>query len=1030
MTLIAPCLRPFSALLFVFTLILPPVAGATDRKCETDLRSSPALTLKQLKERSVERRHELEKLVPRPGFDNLEEQAKIEQVGELGPLALQQMLPAGISFVQTPAPTSVDPIAVDLVDEGRSFPVHVDVSWSGRRTSTAAFISLPRAKTVTTSAFVVGPEHPVVLVHLHGGGTPTATGRNGMSIAKEVSKRGLAVIGVDLPGHGRATRNPEGLETFKQQADWLMEVIGKLVDPRTKVVISGHSWGGSFALFMHRLSQDPKYARIAQYIALSPPIDISLGGSLKEKLEFEQRYQREFERFKDRIAPADFEFQSNLLNNGKDSDVGAYFTNLTDLDFQTPPLSVEEQRQLKPLTVVVGSADGLVYVGREEQFQQALGGLSEPSRFILLGPGTTWKSQSPEDLLPTGHNIFDRYIDGTTIPEVYQLIADTMLGASTSLDTVESTGDPVLDLLDRSFRHYANFFGFREMLKGRVEFVTIEQEARQAVSKRRGQLDEYLRRVDTVESELKKIEEGKQPVPAVQQALDALRSRLNLTENINLKRAQEDLELPPLTPERKVELEAYIREIQAAEEDLRINYADSQYDEDIAELNEQYASLLNELSLSDVTAYKEKLDELHGKKGASSLETRWRSELSRLHQKISEVSKRRLHRYGVAKDARLSAIPAPAGVRDQRSAQRELTVDRSPERRAKLEAFVAEYEAVESAARKQSEDELRERILQIPRPPGVENADHARLLRAEQEAILNYTYAPPGEDELASLARQIGELSNDVFVLESGDGKALSVDKLEAAVKALRVKRSGLLKTWEGLWRGGKLTSVSVAKSERNVRTTLENYKELYFAYEEKKADHLLLLKESGQLTAENILKLTPEIKNLRRKVHHAKQVFFQNRQELEQLRWSEATAGRLQGAPDLVKKATTIAVQLWGEDFARTRRPSTNSLTQALRVEEEYLANRQAQLAERELEFNELRAEYSRRMTQLGHPLPYRVERVQVGALFNHSLPNLITYLRNHPQAATALGQTLAKWESFLSRLRTESQSKDSGGY
>ncbi len=925
----------------------------------------------------------------------------------------------------------MDPVAVDLLDEGRSLAVHVDVPWDGRRTSTAAFVSLPLPRVNSPSKFLVGPQYPVVLVHLHGGGTPTATGRNAMSIAREIGKRGIPVVGIDLPGHGRATRNPEGLETFKKQADWLMKAVKQLVDPKVKIVLSGHSWGGQFALFMHRLSLDPNYSRISQYIALSPPVDISLGGSLKEKLDFEQNYAQNFERFKDQIAPSDFEFQSNLLNSGKDSDIGAFFTNLTDLDFRMPPLSDEEQARLKKLTVVVGSADGLVYVGREEPFQKALGGLKAPSQFILLGPGTTWKSKTPQDLLPTGHNIFDRYVDGTTTLQTYQLISDTVLDGGANLPSNESTGSPNLDLIDRAFRHYANFFGFREMLQGRVEFVATDTEHRQAIAQRKGQLEEYLRRISIVEDELQKMMEGRQPIPSVQQAVEALRLRLGISENINVRRAEEDLATPPLTPERKALLEKFIAQIKEADRLMRDSYVDPQYDDDLAELNKEYQPLLTELGMPDVTGYKAKLDEFNdGKKELAGDQARIRGALSRLHQRMIDLNKKRESRFGVARDAKLSAINSPPGVRDQRSALRELNLDHSPERRAKLKAFVAEHDTVEAEAKQKVIDELKARIDLQPRPPGVSGPEEARVQKAEQESYLNFTFVPRGQPEIAEMARQIRDLIEEVNELELGDKSAPSLDKLEASVKLLRVKRAGMLKNWDHLWKTGGLSSPTVAKRDRGVQGTLANYKALYFAYENKKSDYLLELKESGRLTAANILALTPEIKSLRRKVQHAKQIYFRLRGELDTIRGVEGVAGRLEGPPESVKKATVLATEVWGHDFARTRLPAPNSLTQQLKVEEGILTNRQEQLAERELELNELRYRYVRAMSALNQRLPFQVHRVDLGRLFHQPLAQVIAELNTKPATATALAQMLAQWESYLGKMRTESQSRDGVGH
>ncbi len=91
------------SLALLFSLNLgSATASATVADCDAKLRSTPALTLRQIKERSSARAHRLYDEVPAPTFDNLEEQAKIEQVGEKGPQAFQELF-AVRSFVCTNA---------------------------------------------------------------------------------------------------------------------------------------------------------------------------------------------------------------------------------------------------------------------------------------------------------------------------------------------------------------------------------------------------------------------------------------------------------------------------------------------------------------------------------------------------------------------------------------------------------------------------------------------------------------------------------------------------------------------------------------------------------------------------------------------------------------------------------------------------------------------------------------------------------------------------------------------------------------
>ena len=150
----------------------------------------------------------------------------------------------------------------------------------------------------------------------------------------------------------------------------------------------------------------------------------------------------------------------------------------------------------------------------------------------------------------------------------------------------------------------------------------------------------------------------------------------------------------------------------------------------------------------------------------------------------------------------------------------------------------------------------------------------------------------------------------------------------------------------------------------------------------------------------------------------------------LESARWTEAILGRLTGPAEMVKEAQEIAVEVWGEDFPRSRLPGTNSLTQNLRIEEEYLAKRQEQVLEKELELNDLRARYSSAMLAIGQQITFRVQSVELGRLFHQLRDAVIDQLNTQPTTATALTQLLSRWEQYQARLRQESQTKDTSSY
>src|SRR5262249_17368435 len=143
------------------------------------------------------------------------------------------------------------------------------------------------------------------------------------------------------------------------------------------------------------------------------------------KLEFERQWETSFKDFKDRIAESDFEFQENMLQNGKDSDIGGTITTLNDFGYITAPVSPERKAQLKKrMRVIVGETDGVFDVGREKEYAKAFGPLADD--FIILPEGPTFKG-----VRKTGHNQFDLY-DGPyenrplSRPVVYTMIEEAV----------------------------------------------------------------------------------------------------------------------------------------------------------------------------------------------------------------------------------------------------------------------------------------------------------------------------------------------------------------------------------------------------------------------------------------------------------------------------------------------------------------------------------------------------------------------------------------------------------------------------
>lgn len=1000
-------------------------------------------TITQVRERSIERAAARFQKVPAVSFDNIEVQAKVHQVGEIGPKALMEFLPTGVTFTSAPAPTSVDPVATFAFDEGRSIALNLEFLWEGRPTSTTAYAFLPLPLIQQTGGFLVNKaQYKAVLVHGHGGGTPNGTGGNASSIAKEVGKKGIPTLAIDLPGHGTGPKDPHGFETFEKQAWWFVEAIEKLVEPGVQINLSGHSWGAMFVIWLHRNSDNPRLKNFANYISLSPAVDVTLGGNIEDQIAFEQKYQSEYVNFKSRIADADFQFLNNLLDNGKDSDIGAYFTALTSMDYFTPPLTIEQQNKLKPLTVVVGKHDGLVYVGREDQYDKAFGNLQGKSQYIVLDKGITWKSKHKDDLQDIGHQTFDLRESWGGPYVVYGIISKLVLDGGPGWSVEESTGDKAKDLIEKYFRNYSNFFGFREMLKNRVEHVRVDTDARPALVKRQEALEHFVSKTTELQKELDRVLTTKEMLPQVAAAIEELRERVGISGRMTLKRAHEELALPDISDERKAELSAYVAEIRKKEAEIDRTFVDQGFNKLVAELNVEFASSLKEAGIASVVDYKEKFAELNKipKNQRTDAQEELRKSFGRLEQKISKEIGMHGARRQAAKDEAYATIKKPEGISDWRVALREVEANRSEAWRQKLRHFIAQYNMVESYAFNEVVNDLKKKIAQVRRVEGVEDLKMAAEEAKRLKEVIDMRFVPEGRNDIAAVMGEIKATEAEIEKLDKGKPEAMKAAKtdqekaeamkladLERKADTLRLSRASSLKTWEGLWTMEKVSAPAVTAAMGNYNRIRENYRELYYAYEDQKSNLLLALKQRNRLSGDNILKTVTELIKAREAKQAAKKEFLKAKSELDALRVREGLAGNLAGEAEDVKTAKEAINLLYGPD----------NITQKSKTMDEVLAKRQARIASANFEANELRMKYLKLMRQSNEPLAYNIERVNVWQALDQPLSSLIAAMSSdrgkkerEPILFTALNQTMVRWESMLAKFRAETQPKDGNDY
>lgn len=962
------------------------------------------LTPAALAERAQVKIDKINKIAPPPEFLDITKESKIRWPRVEAPRALQDLLGPDLGFESSPAPGAEHPMAVNLLKEGVSIPYHVDMKWKGQPTSTTVYASLPAPITPEDNGYVVGKKYKYVVFHLHGGGTPTATGKNAMSIGSFFAKLGVPVLGPDMPGHGRGPRVP--MVSFQEQVDWVLALMDKIVDPSVQVILSGHSWGGEFAVFMNRHSNDPKYSRIKSFISLSPPVDMSLGKNDASKDQFEEWFQKNFHLFEKQIAEADYDFQKNMVENGKMSSVGSFYTNVSHIDYLTPPLTEEQQQSLKPLMVIVGQADGLVYVGREKVFQEIFGNLKSPSQFIILPPGYKFKTKNDKEkpLVLTGHNIFDRYRDGTEQPETYSLMAENFLGrADVNLLDGAPEVSPARQLVDEILRQWANFFQFRELVDSYVSYDLERHPSFEAVTKRKVELMDYLSQVEDLKKKLVAQQKN-----SGDKALAEFRGKLGIQDALTPERAQWELSRPALTPEREALLKDYIEKVRRIDEDMHENYKDTLASQDLAKLWNTHEKALGALGLTSIEEYKAKFDEYTQLKGKlTPVQEKTRSLLSQIHQKYTEIVRAKQGRFGSERDRRVALLTRPPQVDDPKLARRELELDRSAERRAALEKYVAGAGRVLKTVEEQNQKQVDAAVAAVKLPSGLTGLSQVDRAIADTDALLKFRFVPAGH-------REIEQLVNRINMLE--EARHVKITAVEKELEQLQRQSNAAIAQWDALWEAQAVTSPKLEAVQKNFERELQAYTDVNMRKEDAVATYLRDLKARNALTEEAILKRPGHILKLEWEFAEARRKFMKVREARERLKWSEALAGVLKGQPEQVAQAQSIAQLLRGEGENLTARIQRLSAG----VEDHY---RKESVMHQEQD--RLQWLYSQKMNEAGIELPQSLVRVVVKDLLRMSYKDLINDLERNPAHMHALSKLLRTWHEMIREIRTESQVK-----
>ncbi|MBK9039886.1 MAG: alpha/beta hydrolase [Bdellovibrionales bacterium] len=513
--------------------------------------------------------------------------------GVSGPQAFEAFLPNGLQFLSNPTPNSEHPLMAGRLVPESSAMARVNFNWRGNAYGTDIYFTKPiptdRMTIQNSQGYLIGPEIPVVYWRIHGGGTPSAVASNASTTASFMVKHGIATVAVDQQGHGRGIRDL--VMSMEEQVEMNLEIMRHLVHPEVKVLFDGHSWGGQAAYVAWLLDKgdNPLYKQIIGYIAESPPGDVTLGGSSRERLFGEEViWKRLVGSDRHLVAESDWNFMNNIIRNLKISMVAPWATDLTFMGYKWNPISAQDLNKLKPLLVIVGQHDGLVYVGREEAFQEHLGKILPPNRFVVLGPGRTYENAKPTDPLKnTGHQISDRYRDGKDKPDTL-LRELEFVSEISKRDFPEIKPNPEMEnavgLLYRLFLLYSNNFAARAFFNDHVEY--IHQPTPELV-RRQERSTEIIKFFARRQTEIARL--------ANRNETDRQRTEKEFDDQFKIKGgyegARKELEVDH-SPERKRILHDYVVSIDQAEKDAGRTFDENPSKEERIRLVNKYGEPL------------------------------------------------------------------------------------------------------------------------------------------------------------------------------------------------------------------------------------------------------------------------------------------------------------------------------------------------------------------------------------------------------------------------------------------------------
>jgi pimeloyl-ACP methyl ester carboxylesterase len=883
---------------------------------------------------------------PVPNTSSITERRQQSWTGLKGPKAFRRFLGKGVLYLRTPDANTESPLLAMRKHPGVSALQHVEMPFKGVTTTTKAYVAKPIATAdspLPTGEYLIGPEHESIVWHVHGGGTPSAVGANASSKANYYVKRGIPVVAVDQPGHGHG---PSFAFTSDEEIhEWNLELMKQLIHPDVKIHFHGHSWGGMKTLRMWQNSNDPNLSRIVAYQSESPGADSTLGiGGPRDKAVREKEINDSMDDWEERAAESDIDFLRNTVRNRKMSPTAQEYTFMTDLFYRWHHLSPEEIAKRKRLNILVGSYDGLVYVGREDVYDNYATKMAGEN-YYKFTRGRTFKGRDIEQ----GHQIFD-LVDENGDYVAYRIgvdLVEEMSGQNVAVREIEGTNSDVVSLVNKMSNHYANNFVFREFIEQHTETVEVLNITHRVVLKESQKLKSYLAEIAKA-----KKDHGTLRPKKIDSGMKEFGQRFGIRSDF--KKAKKELAIDA-TSERKEVLADFIQEAEKLEKEIKKTYDDPVYEveynhflgkvekvlgegtvdkiirlENLLESQRSLSGIYKRLSNLDpvknadeVKRIKSTLERIYedlklpeGKRSleAVSEETRllkevpkdeknkkWGSLFSKAQQDYKKLLKQYRKRLSDHISNKVFDLNRPEGIHSLGDARWETGIDLTDERRIQLTRFTEGYPTELKNIELELEKRLKASLDGVALPEGMESLEQVEKRLVEVERILNKRFIPNESDPDYVAIKEVVEKLEVLDAEYSGRVAGSVTDRFQKTqneMMSLKKERSEISGELNKLLEKA-IPSERLQKAMDEYDDYVEKLIEVNTRYAEKQEHFYINLYETGQLTREAILKRPPELEAMAKEYEHILAVADASEARLKKVKIEEARLGQLRSEDD-----------------------------------------------------------------------------------------------------------------------------------